>query len=382
MKKIIALLLCAFLLCSCSAKEPSPKEKEKEFAGMFLSYIELMELSLSGDFKSSFNEAADNCKELGITDMFVHVRAMCDSIYPSAYYPLTDWARDLEFDAMGFMIEACHKRDIRFHAWINPYRISSSLSDLEKITAESPAHSLSHCIGDTEKGLYFDPSREEVRRLIIDSIREILNRYNVDGIHFDDYFYPTTSPYFDLTSYNAYCSQTVKPLSLDNFRRANINALISGVRCAVYSIDRPILFSISPAADIENNENCLYADVDYWCKSGFIDAVIPQLYFGFDYPKKDFQFENLLNSWIEYLSGSDVLLYVALAPYKLDTDQNPDSIEWSDGTDIVAKQIKLVKANPFAHGFALYSYSFLFGEGENYEKQKENIKKQIKEEKI
>ena len=76
------------------------------------------------------------------------------------------------------MIEVCHKSGIRFHAWINPYRISSTISDLEKINAESPAHSLSNCIGDTETGLYFDPSREEVRRLIIDSVRELLNRYS------------------------------------------------------------------------------------------------------------------------------------------------------------------------------------------------------------
>ena len=382
MKKILTVLLCVFLLCSCSPKKEEVKSSEKDFAAMYLSYTELCEFAASGNFKESFKEAVSRCKDLNITDMFVHVRAMSDSLYPSAYYPLTDWARNEDYDVMGFMIEACHQRNIRFHAWINPYRISSSISDLEKINPESPAHSLSYCIGDTEKGLYFDPSKEEVRRLIIDSIREILNRYDVDGIHFDDYFYPTDSPYFDLTSYNAYCSSTVNPLSLFSFRRANVNALISGVRSAIYSVDRPVLFSISPAADIKNNEEALYADVDYWCQSGFIDAVIPQLYFGFNYPKEDFSFNNLLNSWIEYLSGSDVYLYIALAPYKLDTDQNPDSVEWKDGTDIIARQIEIIKNNPFTHGFALFSYSYVFGDGKNYEIQKENIKIKVKEEKI
>ncbi len=382
MKKLIAVLLSVCLLCSCGKKEVKTETENKDFAGMFLSYIELAELSLSGDFKKSFNEAVDNCAQLNITDMFIHVRAMCDSLYPSAYYPLTDWAKNLDFDVLAFMIDACHKRSIRFHAWINPYRISSGVSDLDKINAQSPAHSMTECIGDTERGLYFDPSQERVRRLIIDGIRELLNRYSVDGIHFDDYFYPTDSPYFDLNAYNSYCSQTVNPLSLLNWRRANVTTMICGVRSLVLSEDRPILFSVSPAADIENNENKLCADIDYWCDCGFIDAVLPQLYFGFDYPLSDFKFENLLNRWIEYLGQSNVLLYVALAPYKLDTDQNPDSIEWKDGVNIVAKQIKEVKNNPFTHGFALYSYSFVFGDGENYEKQKENIKKQIKEEKI
>ncbi|MBE6740354.1 MAG: hypothetical protein E7565_08565 [Ruminococcaceae bacterium] len=382
MKKIIAILLCLCLfLCSCGKNEAVEEKKEEDFAGMYFSYTELLGMALSGDFKESFTLAADNCKELNVTDMFIHVRAMSDSIYPSAYYPLTDWAKDQNFDALAFMIEACHKRNMRFHAWINPYRISSSLSDLEKISPESPAHSLSHCIGDTEKGLYFDPSYQEVKRLILDSIREIINRYDVDGIHFDDYFYPTDSPFFDLLSYNGYCSQTVKPLSLDNFRRANVNSLISGVKTVLLNADRPVLFSISPAANIENNENHLYADVDYWCRSGFIDAVMPQLYFGFDYPNDHNKFENLLNGWIEYLSGSDVILYPVLAPYKLDTDQNPDSIEWENGTDIIARQIKIIKENPFTNGFALFSYSYVFGEGENYTKQKENIKKEVKEEK-
>ena len=382
MKKLIALLLCTFLLCSCTPEKQSDENKERDFSAMYISYIELIEMASSGDFKESFNEAIDNCASLNITDMFVHVRAMCDSLYPSAYYPLTEWARNLDFDVLGFMIEVCHKSGIRFHAWINPYRISSTISDLEKINAESPAHSLSNCIGDTETGLYFDPSREEVRRLIIDSVRELLNRYSVDGIHFDDYFYPTDSPYFDITAYNAYCAETVKPLSLDNFRRANINSLISGVRSAVLNLNRPVFFTVSPAADIKNNENHLYADVDYWCRAGFIDAVIPQLYFGFDYPIDDFKFQNLVNDWIEYLSGTDVYLYIALAPYKLDTDQNPDSLEWNNGTHIIAKQIKYINDNPFIEGFALYSYSFVFGEGENYEMQKENIKKIIKEEKL
>ena len=382
MKKIVAFLLCVFLLCSCSKAEEAKSNEERDFAAMFLSYIELMELSASGDFKESFNTVTENCEKLNITDMFIHVRAMSDSLYPSAYYPLTDWAKDQNFDVMGFMIEACHKRNMRFHAWINPYRISSSVNDLEKISPESPAHSLSFGIGDTEKGLYFDPSNEEVRRLILDSIREITARYSVDGIHFDDYFYPTDSPYFDLNSYNAYCSQTVKPLSLDNFRRANVNSLISGVKSVLLNADRPILFSVSPAADIENNENHLYADVDYWCESGFIDAVMPQLYFGFDYPNDNFKFENLLNGWIEYLSGSDCLFYPVLAPYKLDTDQRPDAIEWENGTSIIARQIKLIKENQITNGFALYSYSYVFGDGDNYTKQKENIKKAVKEEKI
>ncbi len=387
MKKIISLLLIfimVFCCCSCAlqSKEQKQPQNEKEqnsfFCGIWISYTELAQFG-AGDFKESFTQAVHNAKDMGATALFVHVRAMCDSIYPSAYFPLSPTAKNLSFDAMAFMIDLCHKNDLEFHAWINPYRISSTAADLSKIDEASPAHTLSYCIGQTEKGLYFNPAEPEARKLVIDGIREIITRYDVDGIHFDDYFYPTDSNTFDMLSYNKYCNETENPLPLSYWRRANVNSLISGVSIVLNNCDRQIEFSVSPAADIENNENKLFADVDYWCENGYVDTIIPQLYFGFDYPSENFAFENLLYKWIGYVGNSGAKLYVGLAPYKIDTDQKNDQAEWENGVDIVARQIAMLKSNDAVNGVSLFSYSYLFSKGDNIEKQKENIKKSLKE---
>lgn len=385
MKKVVSLFLSLILLfcCSCGISQNAEynteeTDTEKFFCGIWISYTELNEFA-KGDFKESFEEAVNNAKEIGATALFVHVRAMCDSIYPSAFFPLSAAAKNLSFDAMGFMIECCHNNGLEFHAWINPYRISSYISDLNKIDESSPAHTLSHCIGQTEKGLYFDPSQSEARKLVIDGIREIVNRYDVDGIHFDDYFYPTDSEAFDNLSYNKYRAESKKPLPLAYWRRANVNALISGVSILLNNCEKQIEFSVSPAADIDNNENKLYADVDYWCQNGYIDTVIPQLYFGFDYPNEKFRFENLLFCWIDYVGNTGAKLYIGLAPYKIDTDSKNDQQEWENGVQIISRQITMLKNNNAVNGISLFSYSYLFSKGENIEEQKENIKKALKE---
>ncbi len=378
MKRIIAVFLCFFLLCSCTYKEEMQNPEEENFVGVWVTYTELA-AAATDDFKLNFVRIAENCRDLGATALFVHVRAMSDSVYPSAYFPLVSWAQTIDFDALDFMIEVCHQRNLEFHAWINPYRISSSKNSLNEIPENNPAHSLHTCLGKTEKGLYFDPAKNEARKLVIDGVREILDSYNVDGIHFDDYFYPTDNEAFDQLSYSAYCAETENPLPLAYWRRVNVNLLISGVCSAVKNCERPVDFTVSPAADIKNNENTLYADIRYWCESGYLDAVIPQLYFGFSYPDERFCFERLLIDWINYVGNTGTCLYIGLAPYKLDTDSAADKAEWADGTDIVSRQIQRIKNDPAVCGAVLFSYSYLFSEGENIIKQKENIKIAIKE---
>lgn len=374
MKKIVAVLLSLCLLCSCSYKQSRQTKTEKEdFVGIWITYSELNRAA-ANDFKAAFVEMADNCASLFATDLFVHIRAMCDSVYPSDFFPLVGWAEKLDFDPLEFMLETCHQRGIRLHAWINPYRISSSKNSLDDLPENSPAHLLSDSIGNTDKGLYFDPSSASAQKLVIDSVREILSRYDVDGIHFDDYFYPTDNINFDQHSYSAYCAKTLNPLSLEDWRRTNVNSLITGVSSAIKASKRNAMFTVSPAANIQNNENSLFADVDYWCSSGLLDAVIPQLYFGFNYPDKRFAFNNLLEEWIDYIGDSDVKLYIGLAPYKLNIDSKADKQEWAGGTNIVAQQIELIKNNPATHGVVLFSYSYLFSPDKSLTEQKENIK--------
>ncbi|MEE0947003.1 MAG: family 10 glycosylhydrolase [Acutalibacteraceae bacterium] len=378
MKKFLAVFLIILLLCGCSVKEPDLKENNNDamLYGMWVTYSELN--GIADNFDYGFEQLCIKAKDMGITALFVHVRAFCDSIYPSGIFPKNQLAQQYTGDALSTMINLCKKYSLEFHGWINPYRVALS-GDIASLDPLSPVISNPSLLGQTQNGLYLNPASAHARRLVIDGVREIITAYDIDGIHFDDYFYPTTDESFDIKEYTQYASSAVNPLSLDDWRRINVNMLISGVYSAIKSSGKDVCFSVSPSADIEKNYGILYADVQSWCKAGYIDAVIPQLYFGFDYPIEKFTFEQLTIDWIKLTQNTDTTLYIGLAPYKLDTDNSLDNAEWENGTDIVARQLLHIKNQADIKGAVFFSSSYLFKEEENFKKQNENIKNIIKE---
>lgn len=365
MKKTVCAILALFLLVGCTNRTTVKQENEKSdyITGVWVSFAELDSM-LSGDFKAAFDDAVQNCVSRGITDVFVHVRPFCDSYYPSQYFPMRDSAKQCDFDVLQYMIDACHQNDIRFHAWLNPYRVKTTNNDIFTLPDGNPAKKWltdENIDNDTnvscEGGVYLNPASNEVRALIIDGIREIINNYAVDGIHFDDYFYPTQSETFDSTSYKNYCANTQKPLPIDDFRRANVNALISGVYTAIKFKNKDIVFSISPSASISENYNKHYADIAAWCDSDCVDFIIPQLYFGFDYPDDDYKFNNLLNCWQQELGDTNTKMLIGLATYKIGTQNEPDRDEWANGTDVIKKQAEICKKTDDVSGHIYFSYS-------------------------
>ena len=355
-------MLILFLLVGCAKKENNYLQ-EDYIVGMWLSYAEVDRL-LTGDFKKDYAVVLNDCKRVGVTDIFVHVRAFCDSIYPSELFPLRETAVK-DFDVLEAMIKLTHDAGIRFHAWINPYRVRVGDEDITKLDKASPARIWSE--DSTAKnnvcfwnGIYLNPSSYEVRRLIIDGIREVLRKYKVDGIHFDDYFYPTVEPDFDSQSYSDYVASVNEPLGLAEWRRANVNQLISSVYTAVKFFDNDLIFSVSPTASIENNKEKLFADVEVWVENGCVDWIVPQLYFGFEYPDDEFQFDNLLVDWLKIKRGEDVKIIVGLAAYKMDETQAVDFREWQENTDILSREAAICRKEKDISGHAYYSYTSLF----------------------
>lgn len=365
MKKILCIMF-ALLLVACSPIEQAgsvDSEKGDYITGAWVSYSEL-DTMLAADFKTEFNTAVKNFRSHGITDVFVHTRAFCDSIYESEYFPQRESVVSYDFDVLEYMISVCHQNKIRFHAWLNPYRVRTADSEIENLSAFSPARVWLQD-ADTQNdlnvvlngGIYLNPASSEVQRLIINGIREIVQKYDIDGIHFDDYFYPTCDTAFDEISYKNYCTDTQKPLSLDDWRRANVNALISGAYTAIKFNDKDIIFSISPSASIKENYSAHYADISAWIKSDCVDYIIPQLYFGFDYPDDDFKFDNLTKEWQRVTAGTNTGLLIGLATYKINTDAEPDRAEWSGGTQVIKKQIEICKSEAGISGHIYFSYS-------------------------
>ena len=303
---------------------------------MWISCYELNSMFTSGDFQNRFLSVANNLYEFGITDAFVHTRAFGDSLFVSRFYPQNEYVKMYDFDVLEFMINALHDKGIRFHAWINPFR--------------------------KPDGTFSNPADTAVISAVLGGIREITETYKIDGVHFDDYFYPAGNIEIDADTYNAYLAATESPLSLEDYRLSVISSFVMLSRDTVKQ-NSDLIFSISPAADIEKNKTSYFADVEYWCKTGAIDYIIPQLYFGYDYPDKNYRFTSLLERWKSIGRHNKTKLLIGLAAYKTGTEKEPDNKEWQSDS-ILSRQTADCLKDSSVSGVCYFSYSYLFGESE------------------
>ncbi len=394
-KVFIVLLVFVIFLSGCktdnitlSVPEENIADTPEELIGVWVTYSEMDTLfSSETGFEKAFEELVKKCKDFGINNLFIHIRPFCDSVYESKLFPKSSYASGYNGDALKYMVEVCHDYSLKIHAWINPYRVSTASNDINTLPENSPARVW--CTDElsendknvliTENGIYLNPAEKDVKKLILTGVREIIENYNVDGIHLDDYFYPTDEAEFDKASYEAYKQTVTVPLDLPDWRRKNVSSLIHTLYCAVKAHNKEILFGVSPAADIDRCYNKLFADVEAWAHGGYVDYIMPQIYFGFEYPIDKFKFDNLLLYWSALLEDTNAEFYVGLANYKIGTANEPDKTEWNEKTDIISRQIELLRQEK-AHGFVFFSYSSLFSENELNIRQTEKIKEQIKKE--
>ncbi len=348
----------------------NPDFSKVTFKAIWISYYELPFLNKSKkDAEEEFANMLKTLKGQGYTAVFCHVRANADAFYPSKYFPfsvqLTGKAGgNPGYDPLEIMIRTAKNQGLEFHAWINPYRVSGSNNNPKDL---AEGHIAAKWLADKSgravisgKGIYFNPSSPDVQRLILNSIGEILENYKVDGIHFDDYFYPPSlTEDFDKKDYDAYKKSAKKPLSLGDWRRANVNALVSAVYRLCHSHN--VLFGISPAANISfdnshHNYTGLYADTALWMRcEGYIDYILPQLYFGYKHPNEKSRYDYLLNIWASLPKHKNLKFYVGLGAYRMDEEVD-DKAEWHNDNTLMARQTKdaILKG---ATGIAVFSYT-------------------------
>lgn len=358
---------------------PSPSE---ELRGVWISYLDWEKLpsDLAG-FRKSVEQMMDRCVALKMNAVFVQVRADADAMYPSEYFP---WSRfvtgtqgkDPGYDPMAYFVEAAHNRGLQFHAWINPYRVTGYLNRWNQVSEDSfvrqwltdTAPSNDRWVLKQNGEYYLNPAVKEVRERIIAGVREIVGNYDVDGIHFDDYFYPEINDgdenkWFDKPEYD----QSKSSLSIADWRRENVNQLIRGVYQAVKEEDARVQFGISPEGYIDHlrSDTRLFADVDTWLsKDGYVDYIMPQIYWGFEHKLSDgsqapFAFSNNLKTWIRLKNKGKARLYLGLAMYKAgsgSTDNNPVP-EWLRRSDIIRRQVEEGRASKQVSGYCFYAYS-------------------------
>ena len=328
----------------------------KEQHGIWLSYIDLNEMIYNRsakEFSESFETVCTNCNSIDVNTLYIHCRAFGDAIYDSDLFQPSKMLTS-DYDPLEIMVDIAHKNDLSVHAWINPLRCETGeyLENKEKnyqiVKWYNNGDDRLKYI-DTDSHYWLDPAYSDVRQLICDGIIEIIDNYDVDGIHFDDYFYPTTEPSFDEQMFSKSGSGDLK-----KWRTENINTLISQVYDTIKDKNKNILFGISPQGNTQNNYELMYADVSKWCsESGYADYIVPQLYFGF---KNDIlPFKAAAEEWSSLKTNKDITLVAGVAAYKIYTED-----EYINNNDILSLQINYCKTLKGFSGFALYNYISLF----------------------
>ena len=339
--------------------------------GIWISYIELQNVNFSTkeSFTADITEMFDNCKNMGLNTVIVHVRSFGDAYYNSSFFPYSHIMTGTQgqnpgFDPLEIMVETAHTIGLRFEAWINPYRVKL-YNHPKELSVDNPAKNTALTIS-TDSGVFYNPAMREVRDLVTNGVIEIIQNYNVDGIHFDDYFYPDTAVELDKKDYSAYNGN----LPLEDWRRENVNMLVRQVYSAIKQYDESITFGISPQGNDDNNYHMQYSDVKLWMsEEGYTDYIMPQLYWGFDYLTKGgsdrYGFKNLSYEWSQYKKLNNVQLYIGLGAYRIGTGDGGanQQDEWSNGHNL-ADMITVINANPDLQGYALYSYNSLFDTSE------------------
>lgn len=365
-----------------NAKVEQNERSAKEMRGVWVSYIEL-DMQNESDksesaFREKFKDIAITSKNAGFNTLIVQVRPFCDALYDSKFFPYShilsgEQGVNPGYDALEAMCEICSELDLDIHAWVNPYRISTDSTP--QVLSETNPYVIDNELGEeTENGIFLNPANKMARKLIIDGVTEIVKNYDVDGIQFDDYFYPTQDSEFDDEEYAEYVDTVgaMNCMSVDNWRIANVNTLICDTYRAIHKISNDVDFGISPQGNIDNNAK-IYADVKSWCIcKGFVDYICPQLYYSLENPA--LTFENSLNSWASLDINKNVKLYVGLAGYKANTDSDEGTWLYSD--NVLSKEYKIAMQNEKVSGIMLYSYSAL--EDENASAEISNLTNAIK----
>ncbi len=354
---------------------PEQKEQkgEEEMRAVWVPYMNLTMSNGDGSaatFYETFDKIVEGAKEKGMNTLIVHVRPFGDSLYPSEYFPWSSILTGTQgihpgYDPLEYMVEAAHQAGMEIHAWVNPLRIQSK--NTPEVLAQSNPYNQwkqdpekAGWTVDLSTGKYYNPAYPEVRQLIADGVKEIVTLYNVDGVQFDDYFYPTESKTFDSAAYQEYLADLPEgeaAMELGDWRRENINELVAQCYEAVKEANPKAVFGISPQGNITNDWN-MGADVARWCStSGYIDYICPQLYVNFEHPT--LPYDGAAEEWRELVTSEEVDLYLGLAVYKAGSDS--DEGTWKNSSDILARQIELGRELG-CDGFMFYSWDYLMGE--------------------
>ena len=389
MLRVLAMVLCA-VISSATFYIPEGvsvrAEEDTELRGVWVSTVANIDYpsrqtTNSETLKSEMIEILDNCKSMGFNAVFLQVRPCGDAFYNSSVFPWSKYltgtqgvAPDNGFDPLRFAVEEAHNRGIQLHAWINPYRITNSSSDNNKLASNNPAVlNPGLVLTDSNGKMYYNPGDSASIDLIVNGAVEIVENYDVDGIHMDDYFYPDAS-FNDDTTYSFHKDEY--PNKAD-WRRANVNKLVQTLDERLHSVKPSIQFGISPRGIWANKDemaegsdtrgggsySTIYADSRAWVKNGWVDYIMPQIYWNIGYEIADYTV--LCNWWSDVVSDTDVRLYIGEGAYRTTSSTLP-AWKGETGTNELRTHIADGRNNPNISGYCCFTYNDFIENGSIY----------------
>lgn len=327
--------------------------------------------------KTELDTILNQAEQMHLNAIFFQVRPTADALYNSGMFPWSGYLTGTQgiapaqnFDPLAYLISQGKKRGIGIHAWINPYKITRGTVDKPNLDrnalcADNPARKYPDLVVAHSSGeLYFNPGEPMARYLVLQGVKELLDHYDVAGIHYDDYFYPT-GEFQDAATYACY-GQGYS--NIGDWRRHNVDLLVQETAQIVHR--KPgVVFGISPAGVWANKTtNSLgsatsagvetyydhYADTRKWVKQGWLDYIAPQIYWQIGHNKCDYA--TLVDWWSDVVRGTGVKLYIGHAAYK--TGDKAQGQQWMDGLEL-QRQIAYNRKNGMVQGSIFYGYSSL-----------------------
>ncbi|MDD4124600.1 MAG: family 10 glycosylhydrolase [Eubacteriales bacterium] len=407
MKKAVIFMLVGLLLCSCgkggsestesgksdtesnddsteeSGYEVSQNKNERDIIiiedmkAIWVSQYDMAGVYCSGGVQRSrdgytalVRTIIANIVKCGFNTVIYQIRPFGDSMYESDYYPASrfvtgEYGRDFGYDAVEIFVDTAHEAGLSVQAWINPMRLMTvdeidSVPD-GNIIKKWYAQGL---LPEVNGRLYLDVSRKEARELIVSGAAEALDKYPFDGLHMDDYFYPTSDTSFDTATFTA-SGYT----DLTKFREDSLNALVSSLYSAVKGIDERLIFGIAPSGNLKTIVGKYYADVYEWCgKAGYIDYIMPQVYFGLLHGSCPFV--QTVKDWAGIIKNGKTKLYVGMTLGKAvsGSQGNIDTYaiteegknEWINHKDVLKECVKFLDGYENASGYCFFCYQYFY----------------------
>lgn len=367
MRKLSLFILLSLALCTYAEPHAS------HFRGAWIATVANIDWPSAEAVGNSLRQQQemvfllDSLQSLGVNAIIFQVRPTADALYYSELEPVSRWLTgktgrwgvQMPYDPLELVLREAHARGMEVHVWLNPYRLT--LKDYP--LPEATAHILKACAFQYNNQWYLDPGKEDTQTWICMVVSDIVSRYDIDAIHMDDYFYPYPVKGHSIPDRATYEANPRGFSNINDWRRDNVNTIIRELHTVIKSLKPEVQFGISPFGVYRNdstlgiqagmtNYDDLYADIVLWMKEGWIDYVVPQLYW--EIGRKGVDYATLARWWADNSHGCR--LYIGMAPYRL-IDQ-PTSKQktsaWATGNEIM-RQLRLNDSIPEIQGECFYS---------------------------